>query len=449
MVDTRKLKNFEFGNATDVGRVREQNEDYLGYFECINGHIFVVCDGMGGHVGGATASRLAVEAAREFLENHYYDLPQDALKDAIEYANEAVYIKAAENPQLQGMGTTIVMVIVRDDKAYYAHVGDSRLYLHSGGKLIKLTRDHSFVQTLVDQGLLKEEEMESHPRRNEILRALGVRNDIEITICKSPAKPTNGDILLLCTDGLNSMITDTVTESVLNEDISIQHKALKLMQLANDAGGYDNITVQLVHFYNVTNKKSDFIPASQVPADEPVLNDSKKKFKLTKKMRKNILYVVVGIAVLAIAYFMWDMFGGGGKPDPMTVGGKDTVKSQGVDTTHQPGAPVENAVVKVSNDTIWADYEVKSGDVLGKICTKFNVKLAILKKKNKLKSDNVKVGDKLWVPVKAEHVVASGETIDGIAKKYESEKTAILTANGLKSPTDMKVGKTLLVPYTR
>lgn len=447
MVDTRKLKNFEFGNATDVGRVREQNEDYLGYFECINGHVFVVCDGMGGHVGGATASRLAVDAVREFLENHYFDLPQDALKESIEAANEVVYRTAAENPELAGMGTTIVMAIVRDDKIYYAHVGDSRIYFYSGGNLIKLTRDHSFVQTLVDEGLLREEEMESHPRRNEILRALGVRADVEIELSVSPARPSNGDVLLLCTDGLNSMIPDPVIREVLAEEISVQHKALKLMQLANDAGGYDNITVQLVHFYNVTNKKSDFIPASKnTGSSKPEKQKNQKPF-FTKKMRKNILYVVAGLAVLAIIYFLWDMFGSSG--DPTRLGnypGKDTVTEQPRDTT-KPVIQNKEQSIKASGDTVWVEYTIKSGDVLGKISGRFNISLAILKKKNKLTNDRVNLGDKLWVPVREEHTLASGESIDALAKKYQVEKDRILAANGLKSAADLKAGSKVYIPF--
>ncbi len=448
MVDTRKLKNFEFGNATDVGRVREQNEDYLGYFECINGHVFVVCDGMGGHVGGATASRLAVDSVREFLENHYFDLPTDALKAAIESANEAVYLRAVENPQLSGMGTTIVMAIVRDDKVWYAHVGDSRIYMHSGGKLIKLTRDHSFVQTLVDQGLLKEEEMESHPRRNEILAALGVRHDVEVTLCQSPARPSNGDILLLCTDGLNSMISDPITEAVLNEEISVQHKALKLMQLANEAGGYDNITVQLVHFYNVVNKKSDFIPASKMPMNNGTNKENAQKPKLTKKMKRNILYAIVGLALVALCYFIWDMFGSGGTPEPLGSGNaKDTVISEQPRDTVQPQTQQENAVAKPGKDTLWVKYTIKSGDVLGKVSSKFNIKIAILKKKNSLKTDVVRVGDIIQVPVKAEHTVAAGETIDVLAKKYSSDKDAILAANSVKNAADLKAGMKIYIPF--
>jgi serine/threonine protein phosphatase PrpC/LysM repeat protein len=444
MTDTRKLRNFEFGNATDIGNVREQNEDYLAYFECSNGHVFIVCDGMGGHVGGATASRIAVDSAREFLENHYFESPADALRESITFANTAVCRKAAENPQLAGMGTTIVLVIVRNDKIWYAHVGDSRLYMHSQGKLYRMTRDHSFVQTLVDKGFITEEEMETHPRRNEILAALGVRGDVTPTFCETPAKPSNGDMLLLCTDGLNSMVPDLVTESVLNEDISIQHKALKLMQLANEAGGLDNITVQLVHFYNVANKRSEFIPASRIktPVEEAEIDTHKKK---RKKMRRYILIVIVVLAVLAILYFVWDMFIQ--NPTPVPFGPNDTLTEKPVgDTVKKPDTTQQHNVIKANTDTLWVEYTIKSGDVLSRVSDKFNVSKARLMKKNNLEKDRVEKGDKIWVPVKAQHVVASGETIDKIAAKYKAGKEDILKANGLESGADLKSGQKLYIP---
>ncbi len=447
MVDTRKLKNFEFGNATDIGRVREANEDYLAYFESINGHIFIVCDGMGGHVGGATASHIAVDSAREFLENHYFDLPRDALKEAIEFANRAVYQRAVENPQLSGMGTTIVMVILRDDKAWYAHVGDSRLYMHTQGKLHRLTSDHSFVQTLVDQGLISEEEMESHPRRNEILRALGVRADVEIDISEVPARPANDDMLILCTDGLTSMLPDAGLQSVLNEDISVQHKALKMMQLANEAGGYDNITVQLIHFYNVANKKTEFVPAGKSGKHQPAEIHRSKTPKISRKMKRTILYVIVGLAVLAILYFIWDMFIK--SPDPVKFDPKrDTITQQQDDTTaRNPDTTRQHTVVRASEDTLWVEYTIGSGDILSVVSEKFGVSKERLMKKNKLTADRVNKGDKLWVPVKAQHKVASGETVSAIASKYKAKTDAILKANGLKSATDLRSGATINIPF--
>jgi PPM family protein phosphatase len=444
MSDTRKLKNFEFGNATDVGRVREQNEDYMGYFETINGHVFVVCDGMGGHVGGATASRLAVDSVRNFLENHYFDLPQDALKESIIYANDAVYNKAVENPQLSGMGTTIVLVIIRDDKVFYGHVGDSRLYTHSGNKLCRLTSDHSYVQTLVDQGLITEAEMETHPRRNEILRALGVKSDVEAWVSPEPAKPGNTDTLLLCTDGLNSMISDTMIEDTLNESISVQHKALKLIQLANDAGGYDNTTVQLVNFYNVSNKKSHFVPASAASKEG---NQTEVLSPKKAKMRKYFVYGVLGLSVLAILYFIWDMFIRSSAPAPLvSEKAQDTIKQEQVDTVKLKPA-VNNNDKPLSRDTVWIDYTVKSGDALSKIGLKFNINIDLIKKKNHLTDNNIALGKVLKIPVRGEYKVREGDNADEIAKKFNANKAAMLRANGYKSDMDLKSGVSIYIPY--
>ena len=205
MAKTQDLKNFDFGNSTDIGLIRKENEDYMGYFECINGHVFVVCDGMGGHVGGALASRTAVESIRAYLENHYFDLPEDTLKAAIEFANSVVLKKSKENPGLSGMGTTIVMILIRHDKVYYAHVGDSRIYIFSGNKSYRLTRDHSYVQELVDKGAITEEEANDHPDKNIITRVLGIQPDVNVAVGASAVVPANDDIVMLCTDGLTAV----------------------------------------------------------------------------------------------------------------------------------------------------------------------------------------------------------------------------------------------------
>lgn len=455
MVDTRKLKNFDFGCATELGKVRGENEDYLAYFECINGHVFVVCDGMGGHAGGSTASRIAVEAVREYLENHYFDLPEDAMRETITFANQAVLTKALENPQLSGMGTTIVLVIIRHDKVYYAHVGDSRLYLMSEGKLTRLTSDHSFVQTLVDQGLLEEDDMERHPRRNEISRALGIQEEVAPAISLEPLRPVNGDTLMLCTDGLNSMLSAEKISEVLATDEPAQQKVMRLIEQANEAGGFDNITVQLIHFYNVSNKKTD--PGSPVYRESPApvvsTPTENKKPLLTKKMKKYFLYIVLGIAILAIVYFLWDMFGSSGNPLPMAERNTDTVTEQPVTQTDEAEEeavatpePEPAAPAVKTGDTLWSSYTVKSGDVLSKISGRFGVSNAVLIKKNNLKGDMIRLDQVLQVPVKARHTVASGETIDAIAKKYRSDSDDILKANGLKSKTLSK-GKTLLIPF--
>jgi serine/threonine protein phosphatase PrpC len=248
--DSLPEKQFRFGNHTDVGNLRTQNEDYLGYFDTLNGHIFLVCDGMGGHVGGSTASQLAVSSIRNLAQQTLYPDTPGFIEKAIQYANSQIYKEAQTNPELRGMGTTCVMIVIRGNAVYYGHVGDSRLYYHSMGRLHRLTTDDSFVQELVNRGMITDDEARTHPRRNEILKALGTHPTVEVSVGVQPIIPFKDDIFLLCTDGLNGPLSDNQIEEVLNQPLNIQHKALQLVQMANHLGGEDNITVQLVEFFN-------------------------------------------------------------------------------------------------------------------------------------------------------------------------------------------------------
>lgn len=275
-------KNFRFGNHTDVGRVRQQNEDYMGFFENRNGAFFVVCDGMGGHVGGAIASQTAVNNIRQFFDEQLYSNPQEAIYQALQYANSQIYQKALTNPDLRGMGTTCVLLMVRDNLVYHGHVGDSRIYLHRYRQLKQLTRDHSFVQALIEQGLITEAEAENHPRRNELLRAMGTSPFVEVEVPEVPIQPMEGDIFMLCSDGLNGMVSHRGLEEILNSNMGLQHKALRLVENANQLGGTDNITVQLIEFVaaegtsnSYTNTKDDYTSQdSNLGSTSPGFNSS-------------------------------------------------------------------------------------------------------------------------------------------------------------------------------
>lgn len=249
---TQELKNFEFGNATDTGKVRSNNEDYLGYFQTPNGYLFVLCDGMGGHQAGEKASQLAVESLKDFFNKEFYTSPQEALRKAIVEANWIIFSTSQKFSEYAGMGTTLVAVLIRDNQVFYAHVGDSRLYYFEQATqtLHRITKDHSFVQELVDRGLIKDEDAEKHPRKNEILRALGVHQEVTPEVGNLPILPADNDLLLLCSDGLNGMISDfQIAEIITDKNLNILQRTQKLIEKANEAGGTDNITVQLIRFY--------------------------------------------------------------------------------------------------------------------------------------------------------------------------------------------------------
>ncbi len=232
---------------TDIGLVRETNQDAFcfGSFDDKNCWA-VVCDGMGGVSGGQVASGICVEKVSEALKRGYrqnmtISSAKNLLTTAINAANSAVFKKSQENLELKGMGTTIVAVVVLGNIAVIAHIGDSRAYLVN--KEIKpVTKDHSFVQLLIDTGKITEEEAKVHPDRNVITRAVGIEHvvDVEIDI----VDVCNGDKILICTDGLNGYVPDADILKIVNEygDSSTE----KLVETANNAGGRDNVTVVII-----------------------------------------------------------------------------------------------------------------------------------------------------------------------------------------------------------
>ncbi|MBQ7361002.1 MAG: Stp1/IreP family PP2C-type Ser/Thr phosphatase [Bacteroidaceae bacterium] len=242
-----------------IGNVRIAQEDSHDIAALTpNGDVFVVCDGMGGHVGGKQASSIAVKSIIDYLKKERYPQPTQALNDALQFANMQILGYANEHPELKGMGTTACIVLLQDSEAYIAHVGDSRIYLYLGQEkqLHRITKDHSYVQTLVDAGQISDEEAEHHPNKNRILKALGIRLDLVPSFGK--VQPKNGDVFLICSDGLSGMVSDSTMREVLMQNKSIEYKGNTLINLALDAGGLDNITLELIHIVSSPHSKSVF-----------------------------------------------------------------------------------------------------------------------------------------------------------------------------------------------
>lgn len=235
---------------TDVGCKRKANEDWLDSFECENGLVAVVCDGMGGHVGGRIASHVAVDAIRKFLSSQYIPNPKDAIVQACHAANAAILQRASEQPELTSMGSTCVMLIVRDGKVYMGSVGDSRIYLVRSKTIRQLTKDQSYVQMLVDAGQITQEQAEHHPRKNEITNALGLHGMQPATVLEDPINPEAGDCFVLCSDGLSGMVPDREIAKVVGNQMGMsqQDRVNTLIDKARRNGGLDNITCQIVEF---------------------------------------------------------------------------------------------------------------------------------------------------------------------------------------------------------
>jgi protein phosphatase len=244
---------------TDVGRKRKGNEDALSVSP--EQGLFVVADGMGGHAAGEVASKIAVEEIKGFViltagneeitwpfgldESISYD--GNRLKTAIRHANRKVLEATRESAELEGMATTVAAVLVDGDVANIAHVGDSRVYRWRDGEMTLLTSDHSWVNEQIQTGVISPEQARSHPLRNVVTRALGGRSDLLVDVRAVTVQ--DGDVLLLCSDGLTTMIEDDDIAALLDSaDGDIARAARELVDKANERGGEDNITVVLLKF---------------------------------------------------------------------------------------------------------------------------------------------------------------------------------------------------------
>ncbi|WP_409022612.1 Stp1/IreP family PP2C-type Ser/Thr phosphatase [Dellaglioa sp. P0083] len=233
---------------TDVGSVRENNEDYVGVFHNKSGIFFVmVADGIGGHLGGDVASEMAVSHMGFRFEGANFSEPSDAIKwitKEVEMENKQIIEKSNQYEDLSGMGTTMVCAIFFEEKFIVANIGDSRGYLLRHKELYQLTEDHSVVNELIKRGELTVEDAKNYPQKNMITRSLGISSDADADIAVNDSE--SGDLLLLCTDGLTNMVSDDEIKAVLKNSETVEEKGAELIRLANKAGGLDNITILLV-----------------------------------------------------------------------------------------------------------------------------------------------------------------------------------------------------------
>ncbi|OGW59334.1 MAG: hypothetical protein A2Y48_09370 [Nitrospirae bacterium RIFCSPLOW2_12_42_9] len=232
-----------YGN-TNIGRVRKNNEDAYGIYPDLS--LFIVADGLGGHAGGEVASRLAVETIKDGLVSteSYRSSAEitERIIEAIKGANNRIIQRASMMYDLKGMGTTVVVVKLEEDNAMIAHVGDSRMYLIRKNKITQITKDHTVVEEYIRLGLLTLQEALYHPNRHMLSRALGVSYDIDVDV--ADIQIAEGDIIILCTDGLTNMLSEKEILSAITELMPSPEKITdRLITLANNHGGIDNITV--------------------------------------------------------------------------------------------------------------------------------------------------------------------------------------------------------------
>lgn len=240
---------------SDIGKAREMNQDCYYIPEEENLKIYILADGMGGYQGGEIASKLAVDSVRRYLTTNLVKTPYEKesimklVKDSIEYANMIVYEKSKTDKELESMGTTLDVCIIYNNKVFIGHVGDSRVYRIRNEYIRKLTTDHSYVETLLKDGTITKEEAMHHPKKNMLMKALGCMPYVEPDVLVKGF--IKNDILIMTSDGLTNMITDEEIYKIAIEyrenNSNKENVAQKLVGLANDRGGYDNITTIVIY----------------------------------------------------------------------------------------------------------------------------------------------------------------------------------------------------------
>ena len=289
------------GAATDVGRVRDHNEDAFLVDDQLG--LFAVADGMGGHQAGEVASAIALEALRAAVTSG------EGIRDAVTSANDAVYEKSTTDERLRGMGTTLTAAtLAAGDTLLLGHVGDSRGYLLRDHHLERLTIDHSLVEELIQAGELTEEQAESDPRRSMITRALGIEPEVEVDLY--PIQVVSGDRLLVCSDGLTGMVGEDRIAAVLTEEPDPNVAARRLIDAANAGGGIDNITVLVVDVIDAEGPTAavPVVTAPEPEAAPPSPRPPRSHPSGRRRLRRILLWALPVVVVLGVAFGIVDYY---------------------------------------------------------------------------------------------------------------------------------------------
>ncbi|MFT7616575.1 MAG: serine/threonine protein phosphatase PrpC [Planctomycetota bacterium] len=261
--EKRMAEKVEIAVETHVGMVRAENQDHFCVLpakgsadEMSKGHLVVVADGMGGHTGGSIASQTTTGAILEAFDSSKMETMRDLLEESVLASNEAVKAKQQKNIQLKDMGTTCVAALFRGSALMVAHLGDSRCYMHRGDQNEQVTRDHTYLNELIDIGLLTEEQAEGHPDKNIITRCVGMSTNLEIDFNRRTLEP--GDIISICSDGLSNFVSMDECGEVVRE-LAPKEACLKLIEMANERGGDDNITVAVILIHELPPEDKDLL----------------------------------------------------------------------------------------------------------------------------------------------------------------------------------------------
>ncbi|MGE4288202.1 MAG: LysM peptidoglycan-binding domain-containing protein [Salinivirgaceae bacterium] len=427
-----------FGVKTETGIDMKFNTDAFVEFDIAEGHVFAVCDGHNGVEGhGALASKMVAESIRKYFFNRTYSDFDKAITNAVVYANYTLYQQTLKNEKYQGIGSTLAILIVKNNKVYYAYAGDSRIYHLRDGKLQLLTRDH--VET------------PEYPNDAEVTILLGHHKDIKFGVCKQPLTIETNDLFLLCTDGVTDVLgKESLLEVLSDTNTAPEHKSLKLAEKVHEAGAKDNYTIQVLEF------------SEKVVETEPTLEP------INRKNLLGIATIVLSLLLVISAFiFFPDLKNKTSKRANTALvksaevgnqkkeGDKTTViKPEEKPIEQKSSEKLQQQKVQASKQTapaiqgkpVYYEHEIKYGENLYRIAIRYNVTQKELIAINGSVAEKLIAGKKLNIPVTAIHKVASGESFSTLSNKYNVKISLIVAANKMEPLQALPVGKLVVIP---
>ncbi len=376
---TRKLRNFEYAFHSQEYKGTQQTREVSGVFEPGEDYLFVLCSSVSNEAKDAKAAEIALERISYFFESEYVENPIDALQYAIVYTNGFIHKYAGENEGFEGMQAACMVALVRDNKVYFANVGGNGLYFFNGKKLYPLAASNDEIQD----------------------NLLGASNEISPFICEHPFVPVDDDTLFLCSERFLNCVSEKSVKSILADPMPLLTKVSRLVDLAGQSCGDDNVSVQLINFYNIENEERSFTPSADT--EKGSFLEKVKLPKIIKDPKWNM--VIIGAIILFFMYMVYDLFIYDPKPSKrIEISGQTEEKTDAETTVEETKVAVETT--KTSKVVIPADeiYVVKTGDTWGKIYQQFGVCSWFIKthKSNKGKFDraeNPVAGTRINIPL--------------------------------------------------
>jgi len=430
----------DFGSITHPGLIKEFNSDAILDFSILDGHVFMVCDGHDGTNGhAALAAKLTTDSIKKYFYNRSYKEMGHALPNAVTYANFVVYEQSVKEEKYNGIGSTLAILIYRDNKVHYAYAGDSRIYLFNNQKLQPLTRDHVSDSTDL--------------RNAEVTVLIGKQKDIRFGVSKNPLTVSENDLFLLCTDGLTDALSDDEISEVLSDpNMSPEHKCMLLNQKVIDKGGDDNVSVQIIEFVN----------------SEVVQQAEKKKMKRDIKRILLFFALLIAVAILSFAgYKGYRLVTSQTIQKPKeqqetkskgSIEVKQNISSEKANTAVKKTVPEKaqqaakkEPVEQVIEDNLkqhvmYYEHEVKFGENLYRLGLRYHVTQQKLIEVNGNHAKNLVAGYKLKIPVKDVYKVKKGDTYSSVCQKYQVKQVDILKANKLEANSPLIEGHKLIIP---